>query len=187
MASAPRNQGTDALAKELTGRPATSIAKAWPRSRSTGKRWQSKRVAIPTWWLRRRFPSKPWAWTRRQLRRLHLAKPAFKRELISTITWWTLPTSYPRTGRTRLIEAIKPLRPFASEYPKVQDCFHTLYSYYVEQGKNDAAKSDLQGEVDQFQKAAGVEPNAGDCGTAANARQQLQEARIRRQSPTLPP
>ena len=32
-------------------------------------------------------------------------------------------------------EAIKPLRPFAGEYPKVQDCLHGLYSYYVEQGK----------------------------------------------------
>ena len=49
-------------------------------------------------------------------------------------------------------EAIKPLRPFASEYPKVQDCIHSLYSYYVQQGRKDAEKSDFQGEVDQFQR-----------------------------------
>ena len=73
-------------------------------------------------------------------------------------------------------EAIKPLRPFAGEYPKVQDCFHSLYSYYVEQGKNDAAKSDLQGEVDQFQKAADVAPTPEIAEQLRTARQQLQEA-----------
>ena len=72
-------------------------------------------------------------------------------------------------------EAIKPLRPFAPEYPKVQDSLHTLYSYYVEQGKNDGAKSDPQGEVDQFQKAADVEATPEIAEMLRTARQQLQE------------
>ena len=32
-------------------------------------------------------------------------------------------------------EAIKPLRPFAGEYPKVQESLHSLYSYYVSRGR----------------------------------------------------
>ena len=54
-------------------------------------------------------------------------------------------------------EAIKPLRPFAKEYPKVQDCLNTLYAYHVELGKKDAAKGDLQGAVAEFQNAAEVQ------------------------------
>ena len=45
-------------------------------------------------------------------------------------------------------EAIKPLRPFAGEFPKVHDRLHGLYTYYVELGKKCAAKSDLQGAGD---------------------------------------
>ena len=54
-------------------------------------------------------------------------------------------------------EAIKPLLPFAKEYPKVQDCLNALYSYHVELGKKDAAKGDLDGEVAEFQKAKEVQ------------------------------
>jgi hypothetical protein len=72
-------------------------------------------------------------------------------------------------------EAIKPLRPFAGEYPKVQESLHSLYSYYVEQGKNDTVKSDPQGAVDQFQKAADVESTPEVKELLGNARQTLQE------------
>jgi hypothetical protein len=55
-------------------------------------------------------------------------------------------------------EAIKPLRPFAQEFPKVQNSLDALYSYYVGLGKKDAEKGDLQGEVSEFRKAAEVKP-----------------------------
>jgi hypothetical protein len=54
-------------------------------------------------------------------------------------------------------EAITPLRPFAQEDPEVQKALDDLYSYHVDQGKKDAEKSDLQGEVSEFKKAAAVE------------------------------
>jgi hypothetical protein len=72
-------------------------------------------------------------------------------------------------------QAIKPLRPFATEFPKVQSCFHSLYSYYVEQSRKDAEKSDFQGEVDQLQKAAEVESTPESADLLRTARQQLQE------------
>jgi hypothetical protein len=72
-------------------------------------------------------------------------------------------------------EAIKPLRSFAQEYPKVQDSLQALYSSYVAQGKNDSAKSDPQGAVDQFQKAADVESTPEVAELLRNARQTLQE------------
>jgi hypothetical protein len=73
-------------------------------------------------------------------------------------------------------EAIKPLRPFAAEYPRVHDRLHDLYTYYVEQGKKCAAKSDLQGQVAAFQKASEIEstPQIGEM--LEGARQQLQES-----------
>jgi hypothetical protein len=73
-------------------------------------------------------------------------------------------------------EAIKPLIPFAQEYPRIQDDIHLLYSYYLEQGKKDAAKSDLQGQVDEFQKAAEVESTPEIAELLQTARQQLREA-----------
>ncbi len=73
-------------------------------------------------------------------------------------------------------EAIKPLRPFAKEYPKVQDCLNALYSYYVEQGKKDAAKGDLDGQVAEFQKAAEVQPTPEIAEMVRNAQQQSQES-----------
>jgi hypothetical protein len=72
-------------------------------------------------------------------------------------------------------EAITPLRGFATEYPKVQDSLRALYSYHVEQGKKDAGKSDFQGEVDEFQKAAAVESTPEIAELLRNAQQQLQE------------
>jgi hypothetical protein len=54
-------------------------------------------------------------------------------------------------------EAIKPFRPFAPEYPRVQKALDALYSYHVDQGKKDAEKSDPQGEVSEFKKAAAIE------------------------------
>jgi hypothetical protein len=72
-------------------------------------------------------------------------------------------------------EAIKPLRPFAGEYPKVQESLHSLYSYYVEHGKDDTVKNDPQNAVDQFQKAAEVEPTPEVAELLRNARQTLQE------------
>ncbi|HET6218788.1 MAG TPA: hypothetical protein VFE27_17330 [Acidobacteriaceae bacterium] len=72
-------------------------------------------------------------------------------------------------------EAIKPLCGFATEYPKVQDSLHALYSYHVEQGKKDAGKSDFQGEVDEFQKAAVIESTPEIAELLRNAQQQLQE------------
>ena len=73
-------------------------------------------------------------------------------------------------------EAIKPLRPFANEYPKVRDSLHALYSYYVDQGKKDAAKSDLQGEVAEFDKASQMEATPEITEMLRTARQQLQES-----------
>jgi hypothetical protein len=73
-------------------------------------------------------------------------------------------------------EAIKPLRPFAKEYPKVQDCLNALYSYHVELGKKDAAKSDPQGEVAEFKKAAEVESTPEVAGLLQTAEQQLKES-----------
>ena len=72
--------------------------------------------------------------------------------------------------------AIKPLRPFAAEYPRVHDRLHDLYTYYVEQGKKCAAKSDLQGQVAAYEKAAEIEPNPEIAEMLQNARQQLQES-----------
>jgi hypothetical protein len=72
-------------------------------------------------------------------------------------------------------EAIKPLRSFAREYPKVQDSLHALYSYYVQQGKADGAKNDPQGAVDQFQKAKDVESTPEIAELLGNAQQTLQE------------
>ncbi len=71
--------------------------------------------------------------------------------------------------------AIKPLRPFAGEYPRVQESLHSLYSYYLAQGKNDAAKNDPQGAVDQFQKAAEVEPTPEVAELLRNAQQTFQD------------
>jgi hypothetical protein len=73
-------------------------------------------------------------------------------------------------------ESIKPLRPFASEYPKVQDSLNHLYSYHLEQGKKDAAKNDPQGEVAEFEKAAEVEPTPEIADLLRSARQQLRES-----------
>jgi hypothetical protein len=72
-------------------------------------------------------------------------------------------------------EAVKPLRPFANEYPKVHESLHALYSYYVEQGRKDAEKGDFQGEVDQFQKASEVESTPEIAELLRTARQQFQE------------
>ena len=73
-------------------------------------------------------------------------------------------------------EAIKPLRALAGEYPTVQQDLHSLYSYYVEQGKNDTAKSDPQGAVEQFKKAAEVESTPEVTELLRTARQALQES-----------
>ena len=53
--------------------------------------------------------------------------------------------------------AIKPLRSFAQEDPEVQTDLHNLYTYHVQLGRKDAEKSDLEGEVSEFKKAAAVE------------------------------
>jgi hypothetical protein len=73
-------------------------------------------------------------------------------------------------------EAIKPLRSFASEYPKIKEDLHALYTYHVEQGKKDAANSDPQDAVDHFAKAAEIEPSPEIAEVLRNAQQQLQEA-----------
>ena len=73
-------------------------------------------------------------------------------------------------------EAIKPLRAFANEYPRVQDALQALYSYHVELGKKDAAKSDPQGEVAEFKKAAEVESTPEILDLLQNAEQQSQES-----------
>ena len=73
-------------------------------------------------------------------------------------------------------EAIKPLLPFAGEYPRVHDRLHDLYSYYVEQGKKCAANNDLQGEVAAFEKASEIESNPQISEMLQTARQQLQES-----------
>jgi hypothetical protein len=73
-------------------------------------------------------------------------------------------------------EAIKPLRPFAGEYPRVHDRLHDLYTYYVELGKKCAAKSDLQGQVAAYEKAAEIESNPEIGEMLQSARQQLQES-----------
>jgi hypothetical protein len=73
-------------------------------------------------------------------------------------------------------EAVKPLRAFDKEYPKVQDSLNSLYTYHVELGKKDAAKSDPQGEVAEFKKAAEVEPTPEIAGLLQAAEQQLQES-----------
>lgn len=73
-------------------------------------------------------------------------------------------------------EAIKPLSPFAGEYPRVHDRLHDLYTYYVELGKKCAARSDLQGQVAAFEKAAEIEPNPEIAEMLQSARQQLQES-----------
>jgi tetratricopeptide (TPR) repeat protein len=73
-------------------------------------------------------------------------------------------------------ELIKPLLPFAGEYPRVHDCLHNLYSYYVEQGKKSAANNDLQGEVTAFEKASEIDPNPQIAEMLQSAKQQLQES-----------
>jgi hypothetical protein len=73
-------------------------------------------------------------------------------------------------------EAIKPLRPFAGEYPRVHDRLHDLYTYYVELGKKCASRSDLKGQVAAFEKAAEIEPNPEIAEMLQSARQQLQES-----------
>jgi hypothetical protein len=73
-------------------------------------------------------------------------------------------------------EAIKPLRPFAKEYPRVQTSLHALYTYHVEQAKKDADKSDLQGQVAELQKAAEAEPGPEITATLQAAQKQAQES-----------
>ena len=73
-------------------------------------------------------------------------------------------------------QAIKPLRPFADEYPRVHDRLHDLYAYYIEQGKKCAAKSDLQGQVTAYERAAEIESNPEIGEKLESARQQLQES-----------
>jgi hypothetical protein len=73
-------------------------------------------------------------------------------------------------------EAIKPLRAFANEYPRVQDALQALYSYHVELGKKDAAKSDPQGEVAEFRKAAEVESTPEIGQLLQTAEQQFQQS-----------
>jgi hypothetical protein len=72
-------------------------------------------------------------------------------------------------------EAIKPLRPFAREYPKVQNCLQSLYSYYLDLGKKDIAKGDPQSAVTEFQKASDVESTPEVAELLKNAQQQAQE------------
>jgi tetratricopeptide (TPR) repeat protein len=81
-----------------------------------------------------------------------------------------------RSRPAEAYEAIKPLLPFAGEYPKVHDCLHNLYSFYVEQGKRSAANNDLQGGVAAFEKAAEIDPNPQITDTLQSAKQQLQES-----------
>ena len=73
-------------------------------------------------------------------------------------------------------EAIKPLRPFAQEDPEIQNDLHTLYSDYVARGKKDAEKSDPQGEVLEFKKAAAVESTPEIGPMIQEAEQQAQES-----------
>jgi hypothetical protein len=54
-------------------------------------------------------------------------------------------------------DAIKPLRPFAPEYPRVQNALDAVYNYYLEQAKGDDDK-DPQAEVSELKKAALVKP-----------------------------
>ena len=73
-------------------------------------------------------------------------------------------------------EAIKPLRPFAQEYPDVQKALDALYSYHVDQGKADAEKGDPQGEVSEFKKAAAIESRPEIEPMIQTAEQQAQES-----------
>jgi hypothetical protein len=73
-------------------------------------------------------------------------------------------------------EAIKPLRPFAQENPKVQDRLDRLYSYYVDAGKKDEAKSDPQDQVTEYQKAFRVEPRPEMVEMLKAAEQHAQES-----------
>ncbi len=73
-------------------------------------------------------------------------------------------------------EAIKPIRSFAGEYPKIQDDLNALYAYYVELGKQDAAKFDPDGAVAAFQKAQKVEATPEIAQMLLAAQQQAQES-----------
>jgi hypothetical protein len=73
-------------------------------------------------------------------------------------------------------EAIKPLRPFAQENPKVQDRLDRLYSYYVDAGKKDEAKSDPQDQVTEYKKAFQVEPRPEMAEMLKAAEQHAQES-----------
>ena len=73
-------------------------------------------------------------------------------------------------------EAIKPLRPFAAEYPRVQTALHALYSYHIEQANKDAAAGDPQGQVAELQKAAEAEPGPEIDGLVKKAQVQAQES-----------
>ena len=73
-------------------------------------------------------------------------------------------------------EAIRPLRPFAQENPKVQDRLDRLYSYYVDAGKKDEAKSDPQDQVTEYQKAFQVEPRPEMVEMLKAAKQHAQES-----------
>jgi hypothetical protein len=73
-------------------------------------------------------------------------------------------------------EAIKPLRPFSQENPKIQDRLDRLYSYYVDAGKKDEAKSDPQDQVTEYQKAFQVEPRPEMVEMLKAAEQHAQES-----------
>jgi hypothetical protein len=73
-------------------------------------------------------------------------------------------------------EAIKPLRPFAQENSNVQDRLDRLYSYYVEAGKKDEAKSDPQDQVTEYKKAYQVEPRPEMVEMLKAAEQHAQES-----------
>jgi hypothetical protein len=73
-------------------------------------------------------------------------------------------------------EAIKPLRPFAQENSKVQDRLDRLYSYYVDAGKKDEARSDPQDQVTEYQKAFQVEPRPEMVEMLKAAQQHAQES-----------
>jgi hypothetical protein len=73
-------------------------------------------------------------------------------------------------------EAIKPLHSFAGEYDDVQKHLNAIYSYHLQQGKDDVSKSDPQDAVIEFQKAHEVEATTEVAGLLVAAEAQARES-----------
>ena len=144
--------------------------------RSTRRHWQTSRVAIHICLLLKALYHITLSLDQVSPETISLSEACTKERTFLDERFVNFQNNLSANRPDEAYEAIKPFRPFAQEDPEVQKALDALYSYHVEQGKKDAEKSDPQGEVSEFKKAAAVEstPEIGPMIQAAE--EQAQES-----------